>query len=239
MKSALKRIMNVDMKRIQTGNLNENGIYIEFDEKDMFRARALIVGPSDTIYECGFLLFEITFPNNYPFSPPDVKYIAQNRIRIHPNIYVNGKVCLSILGTWSGPGWTTVMDITNVLLTIQSLLDNDPLCNEPGYEKKSISKKDLYDNYNTAIKYNTINSLIVNRIKYELGDFEIFRNTMIEYIKKYNDNILKNIDNDKTLKCNINLKVYYINLDIDYNRLYDRYQKYYKIINDNKIIKDK
>ena len=103
--------------------------------------------------------------------------------------------------------------------------------------KKSISKKDLYDNYNMAIKYNTINSLIVNRIKYELGDFEIFRNTMIEYIKKYNDNILKNIESDKTLKCNINLKVYYINLDIDYMRLYDRYQKYYKIINN--IIKDK
>ena len=98
---------------------------------------------------------------------------------------------------------------------------------------------ELYDNYNMAIKYNTINSLIVNRIKYELGDFEIFRNTMIEHIKKYNDNIIKSIERDKTLKCNINLKVYYINLDIDYMRLYDRYQKYYKIINnDNKIIKD-
>ena len=33
MKSALKRILNVDMKRIQSSNLNENGIYIEFDEK--------------------------------------------------------------------------------------------------------------------------------------------------------------------------------------------------------------
>ena len=98
-------------------------------------------------------------------------------------------------------------------------------------KKKVYQKKDLYDNYNMAIKYNTINSLIINRIKYELDDFEIFRNTMIEYIKKYNDNILKNIENDKTLKCNINLKVYYINLDIDYMRLYDRYQKYYKIIN--------
>ena len=37
MKSALKRILNVDMKRIQTSNLNENGIYIEFDEKNMFK----------------------------------------------------------------------------------------------------------------------------------------------------------------------------------------------------------
>ena len=231
MKSALKRILNVDMKRIQTGNLNENGIYIEFDEKNMFKAKALIVGPSDTIYECGFLFFDITFPNNYPFSPPEVKYVPQNRIRIHPNIYVNGKVCLSILGTWSGPGWTTVMDITNVLVTIQSLLDNDPLCNEPGYEKKLLPNKELYDNYNMAIKYNTINSLIINRIKYDLGDFEIFRTKMIECIHKYNDSINKNIIKDKNLKLNLNLKVYYISIDIDYDRLYNRYLKYYKNLN--------
>lgn len=231
MKSALKRILNVDMKRIQTSNLNENGIYIEFDEKNMFNAKALIVGPSDTIYECGFLFFDITFPNNYPFSPPEVKYIPQNRIRIHPNIYVNGKVCLSILGTWSGPGWTTVMDITNVLVTIQSLLDNDPLCNEPGYEKKMQQNKELYDNYNTAIKYNTINSLIINRIKYDLGDFEIFRTKMIECIHKYNDSINKNIIKDKNLKLNLNLKVYYISIDIDYDILYNRYLKYYKNLN--------
>ena len=231
MKSALKRIMNVDMKRIQTSNLNENGIYIEFDEKDMFRAKALIVGPSDTIYECGFLLFEITFPNNYPFSPPEVKYVPQNRIRIHPNIYVNGKVCLSILGTWSGPGWTTIMDITNVLVTIQSLLDNDPLCNEPGYEKKLLPNKELYDNYNMAIKYNTINSLIIKIIKYDLGDFEVFRTKMIECIHKYNDSINKNIIKDKNLKLILNLKVYYISIDIDYDRLYNRYLKYYKNLN--------
>ncbi len=228
MKAALKRIMNVDMKRIQNNNLNENGIYIEFDEKDMFKAKALIVGPNDTIYECGFLFFEITFPNNYPFSPPEIKYIAQNRIRIHPNIYVNGKVCLSILGTWSGPGWTTIMDITNVLFTIQSLLDNDPLCNEPGYENKNKMKLDLYDNYNMAIKYNTINSLIINRIKYDIGDFEIFRKNINEHISKYSSKILKNIEKEKNIKMNINLNVYYINLNIDYEKLMKKWIKYIK-----------
>jgi ubiquitin-protein ligase len=228
MKAALKRIMNVDMKRIQNNNLNENGIYIEFDEKDMFKAKALIVGPNDTIYECGFLFFEITFPSNYPFSPPEIKYIAQNKIRIHPNIYVNGKVCLSILGTWSGPGWTTIMDITNVLFTIQSLLDNDPLCNEPGYEKKNKMKLDLYDNYNMAIKYNTIDSLIINRIKYNLGDFEIFRKNISEHISKYNSKILENIEKEKNIKMNINLNVYYINLNIDYEKLMKKWIKYIK-----------
>ena len=78
---------------------------------------------------------QLNFQKIIHFPPPILTYKSQNKVRIHPNIYVNGKVCLSILGTWSGPSWTHTMDITTVLLTIQSLLDNNPLANEPGYEK--------------------------------------------------------------------------------------------------------
>ena len=103
MKQAIKRIINIDMKRIKELDLENQGIYIEFDEDNMMKAKALIIGPKDTLYENGFLFFTITFPNNYPYSPPDIKYHSQNNIRVHPNIYVNGKICLSILGNmvWS------------------------------------------------------------------------------------------------------------------------------------------
>ena len=117
--------------------LNELGIHIEFNEDDMLKARAIIMGPKDTPYENGILYFIIEFPNNYPFSPPKIGYLSSSRHRIHPNLYVGshksgfGKVCLSILGTWSGPGWTTIMDISTVLLSIQSLLDNDLVDNYP------------------------------------------------------------------------------------------------------------
>jgi len=150
MKSALKRIMNIDMKRILSSDLNSNGIFIEFDETDILKAKALIIGPKDTIYDNAYLFFTIEFPKNYPFSPPILTYKSQNKVRIHPNIYVNGKVCLSILGTWSGPSWTHTMDITTILLTIQSLLDNNPLANEPGYEKISGNNL-IYENYNKII----------------------------------------------------------------------------------------
>ena len=141
-KNALKRILNKDIKEISKQKLNSLGIYIQFNEDNFFEAKAMIVGPKDSLYEGGFLFFNIYFPKNYPFSPPDITYVSRNNIRIHPNIYVGhgtkgfGKVCLSILGTWSGPKWTTVMDITTVLLTIQSLLDKNPLHHEPGQEKK-------------------------------------------------------------------------------------------------------
>ena len=224
MKSALKRIMNIDMKRILSSDLNSNGIFIEFDETDILKAKALIIGPKDTIYDNAYLFFTIEFPKNYPFSPPILTYKSQNKVRIHPNIYVNGKVCLSILGTWSGPSWTHTMDITTVLLTIQSLLDNNPLANEPGYEK--IAENNLiYENYNKIIRYNTINSLIVDRINTDFIDFDIFKNTMIEYFKKNNLYINDTIEINKNIKENIKIGIYRIDISIDYEYLKIKYDK--------------
>ena len=226
MKSALKRIMNIDMKRILSSDLNSNGIFIEFDEIDILKAKALIIGPKDTIYDNAYLFFTIEFPKNYPFSPPILTYKSQNKVRIHPNIYVNGKVCLSILGTWSGPSWTHTMDITTVLLTIQSLLDNNPLANEPGYEKIASGNNNLiYENYNKIIRYNTIDSLIIDRINTEFIDFDIFKNTMIEYFKKNNLYINDTIEINKNIKENIKIGIYRIDISIDYEYLKIKYDK--------------
>ena len=67
-------------------------------------------------------------------------------------------LCLSILGTWSGPKWTSIMDITTVLLTLQSLLDNNPLHHEPGQEK-NIGHTNIL--YNEIIKYESLNTLLL------------------------------------------------------------------------------
>lgn len=68
---------------------------------------------------------------------------------IDPNLYANGKVCLSILGTWQGPGWTQSQTLTSVLLSIQSLMNPLPYHNEPGYENER-STNDA-QNYNECI----------------------------------------------------------------------------------------
>ena len=67
-KSAIKRIISKDIKSIENNKLNDLGIFIEFDEENMLHARAIIIGPKDTIYEGGILFFKIFFPNNYPYS---------------------------------------------------------------------------------------------------------------------------------------------------------------------------
>ena len=233
-KNALKRILNKDIKEISKLNLNSLGIYIQFNEENFFEAKAMIVGPKDSLYEGGFLFFNVYFPKNYPFSPPDIAYVSRNSIRIHPNIYVGhgtkgfGKVCLSILGTWSGPKWTTVMDITTILLTIQSLLDKNPLHHEPGQEKNETLMNKLY---NQVIEYDTINTLILKNYINPPTGFHIFLEDMKNEFKKYNKNIQNLLDQKKNeKKIKITVSFYRINVLINYQLLLKNYHQLSKQI---------
>lgn len=103
---------------------------------------ALIIGPPDTPYQDGFFHFKLQFPSNYPFRPPRVKFLttSNEKVRFNPNLYNCGKVCLSILGTWVGPGWLPSQSLSSVLISIQSLLSSKPYHNEPGLEKAVINQ---------------------------------------------------------------------------------------------------
>ena len=227
MNNAIKRILNKDIKEIAKINLNSLGIYIQFNEDNFLNAKAMIVGPKDSLYEGGFLFFNIHFPKNYPFSPPDITYVSRNRIRIHPNLYVGngtngfGKVCLSILGTWSGPKWTSIMDITTVLLTIQSLLDNNPLHHEPGQEKNVSTMNTLY---NEVIKYESIQTLTIKNLVDTPEGFNIFLDDMKKELTKYNKDIQNFLDSKKCVKNReITVSFYRIQTILDYQSLITQY----------------
>lgn len=220
MKSAVSRIIKKDMKNCQ----NLQNIYVEFDENNVMNANAIIIGPESSKYENSLLLFNIFFPTNYPYNPPKVEYVSMNNIRIHPNLYIDGKVCLSLLGTWPGPSWTSIMDLSSILLSIQSLLTDNPLRNEPGYE--SISGK-VNDMYNEIIKYNSIDSLIIDSYLKLPESFYIFKNTIKNHIIKNNDNILKIIESsDQNIK-EIRVSIYSIKTYINYLKLKDKYIDFY------------
>jgi ubiquitin-conjugating enzyme E2 Z len=80
----------------------------------------MICGPKDTPYEGGFFVFYFRYPPTYPNEPPIGKFLTTDsgRVRFNPNLYKNGKICLSLLGTWSGPGWTPAHSLKSVLLSI-------------------------------------------------------------------------------------------------------------------------
>ena len=226
---AVKRILTKDMRAIEEQKLNSLGIYIHFNEENILEANAMIVGPKDSLYEGGFLFFKIKFPTNYPFSPPDVVYVSRNRVRIHPNLYVSsgtggyGKVCLSILGTWSGPKWTTIMDISTVLLSLQSLLDSNPLCHEPG----SISKNTKINTmYNEVIQYEAFKTLLLKNCKDVPSDFEVFKKDMKHEFELSNEILSKKLSTIKKVNKLYNIPFYRIQVNVDYNTLHSEFEDF-------------
>jgi ubiquitin-conjugating enzyme E2 A len=73
---------------------------------------------ADTPFEDGTFRLLMTFNENYPNSPPTVKFISKI---FHPNVYANGELCLDILQN----RWSPTYDVVAILTSVQSLL-NDP-----------------------------------------------------------------------------------------------------------------
>ena len=181
---AIKRICS-DMKDLNRNPLEEEGIYHYYDETNMQNCKIMIVGPEDTPYENGFYLFQFTFPPNYPFEPPAVKYCTQgNNIRFNPNLYVCGKVCLSLINTWEGPKWTSCQTIRSVLISLRGLVlgVKYPLQNEPGFESATDTKA---QGFNDVITHENYRTAIVQMMTNPPPGFDIFVPQMLDYVKQY------------------------------------------------------
>ena len=120
-----KRLIR-DVKNLLKEPLTDHGIYYNHSQDDILKGYALIIGPKDTVYEDGCYLFEFNFTASYPFSPPIVKFKTNNGYtRFNPNLYKNGKVCISLLNTWQGEQWSSCQNISTILLNLVSLLNNN------------------------------------------------------------------------------------------------------------------
>ncbi|WCJ32185.1 Ubiquitin-conjugating enzyme family protein [Euphorbia peplus] len=112
-------------------------IFVRVYESRMDILRAVIIGAEGTPYHDGLFFFDVFFPSDYPNKPPNVHYHSGG-LRLNPNLYNCGKVCLSLLGTWRGnknENWQPrVSTALQVLVSIQALILNQkPFFNEPGY----------------------------------------------------------------------------------------------------------
>lgn len=166
-----------------------NGIYIkQAVPGDFSDLRMVLIGPEGPYHNCLFF-FKITFPNKYPFKPPYVVHQCLYSIRAHPNLYLGpeAKVCLSILGTWAGPPWSPMMTFNTIAQTILSILDNEPLRNEPGYVKSSLQTIQPYTDY---VRYiclrESIERAYTPAISGKLNKpYAIFQNEIATYAKKH------------------------------------------------------
>lgn len=190
---AVKRI-NADIKNIMRSQLSNQNIYVWTNDENIYNMRVLIIGPEieNSPYQNGFYLFEVEIPKDYPLSPPLFKFVTTDgRVRFNPNLYTNGKVCLSILNTWHGPGWTSASTLGMVLLSLQSILHEHPIQNEPGYEKEDGIKS---KNYNNVLSYYNIKLATMGMIKNPPLGYEVFKDIMINYFVKNINKYIKFTD---------------------------------------------
>ncbi|KAL5730378.1 (E3-independent) E2 ubiquitin-conjugating enzyme [Ranunculus cassubicifolius] len=158
-RSILPQVKRGLLKKIQQEwtilekNLPDN-IYVRVCEEKIDLLRAVIVGAPGTPYHDGLFVFDFYLPHDYPNVPPMVHYHSGG-MRLNPNLYESGKICLSLLNTWMGtgteswnPGSSTILQ---VLLSLQALVLNDrPYFNEAGYDTQ-IGKADGEKN---SVTYN-------------------------------------------------------------------------------------
>jgi len=230
-KSRIKRILH-DIIAIDNDPIE--GIYISYDDVDISNVKALIIGPNDTPYEGGFYLFDIIFPNEYPHLPPKVLFKTTNgKIRFNPNLYENGKVCLSLLGTWSGPQWTSVQTLRSVLISIQSILNENPIINEPGFEKTKIDDTRC-TSYNRVVQWHNYNFAIFEMLKdcYIPEFHDIINNYFYEH---HNDYFSKLIYLKSCFEGEIYNSLWGMNVRINYANVINNLSTIYSKIESKKV----
>lgn len=182
----ISKRLQKEIVHLKDNSLKNTGIFYFIEDEQLTKGTAIMFGPKNTPYEFCPLEYRFELPDDYPFSPPKVIYRTNDgRTRFHPNFYADGKVCLSILGTYSGPKWASTMSISTILMSIYSLMTENPLTNEPSWENTSLQ--------------NPKNLQYAQHVEHQM--IKLFLNTY-DYYKRFCD-----IDNDfkKSLDENYNL----------------------------------
>jgi len=190
MNQAIKRVV-MDIKSFMDLSYDDKFIY--FNKSNFMEIYLMILGPKGTPYEDGMLFFQINFNDKYPFEPPSVKFLnTDTKVRIHPNLYTNGKVCLSILGTWEGPKWLPTMSLDTIALTIQSILGENPLTNEPAYYEKTLKCLFCKD-YLVFCIYNKYKILVTDVLDNKFDVCKYFTKEIDEVYKRNKNNLTNNL----------------------------------------------
>ena len=99
----------------------------------------------------------MTFSDKYPYSPPTFKFF---RPIYHPNIYADGKICISILhapgedeqsGETASERWSPLQGVESVLRSVLLLLD-DPEINSAANVDASVMYRDRREEYDAKAK---------------------------------------------------------------------------------------
>ena len=226
-KETLKRIIS-DITDLVKNPLHDNGIYYEHDEANMLKGYVLIIPKNKCPYQYGNYFFTVEFPVNYPYSPPKMTYMTNNgHTRFHPNLYRNGRVCLSILNTWKGDKWTSCNTLSSVLLHVATLFTENPFLHEPGITEshpdfRRYSKVIEYQNYETAI-YNILGKTVILPEEF----YEKFSDIVNENYEKNKDKIMEVLKSRRNREeKELEVGFYKMREIVNYSEMYLKLKRY-------------
>ncbi|KAF7381610.1 hypothetical protein HZH66_014004 [Vespula vulgaris] len=172
------------------------GVWIKGFEDRIDLYSVMFRGPEKTPYEDGLFLFDFQLSADYPAAPPLCHYISYCSERLNPNLYEDGKVCVSLLGTWSGRGtevWTSSSTLLQVIVSIQGLiLVSEPYFNEAGFEKQKGSQQGKEN----SRMYNEMVVLKLVQAQTKLLQYPplVFKDIIIAHFKRHAERLLQRLD---------------------------------------------
>uniref|UniRef100_A0A7S2SCM5 UBC core domain-containing protein n=1 Tax=Mucochytrium quahogii TaxID=96639 RepID=A0A7S2SCM5_9STRA len=103
--------------------------------ENIFEWVIYVIGPPGTFYDGGCYRAIMRFPVDYPMSPPSVQFTSKV---MHPNVYRDGKVCITTLQIMSSDAretesvlfWRPVLGVEQAVISVVSLL-SDPNVDDP------------------------------------------------------------------------------------------------------------
>lgn len=128
------------------------------DENNVYDWEILIMGPDGTLYEGGFFKARLVFPPDFPNMPPTMTFVSE---MWHPNIYADGKVCISIL---HAPGedamnsqetaeerWRPILGVEAILMSVISIL-SDPNDESPANLDAAVQWRNDRKGFKTKVR---------------------------------------------------------------------------------------
>lgn len=127
------RRLQKDLKELEDSPIPLYGVSARPLSNSLYTWHGNLRGPDKTCFEGGVFHIEITFPMDYPVSPPTIKLFTPIT---HPNVIGGTSICLDILDATKKElyqGWTSAYTVETVLIQLQSFLFEDMPSNIPHY----------------------------------------------------------------------------------------------------------
>ena len=150
--ASFKRLQK-EFKDLSSKPYNEFSCSLHDD--NLFKWDIIIFGPQDTPYEGGIFKAVMDFPKDYPDKPPTLQFISNV---YHPNVYGDGKVCISILHQGvdqfgyedNSERWKPVHGVGSVIMSVISML-SDPNDESPANIDAAVMWREKYSEFKKKV----------------------------------------------------------------------------------------